>query len=346
MSSPSFLARISEDELRSLLRLTQTDATPNINVLNELLRDLTAMKYNIKFFGYEMARKLAEQLPPAPTGGPYEIDLLSKPSTQADLEAEWTRHWTAQLGVAHVFHRKLWELAYVLQAIWQTGNMAPGKRGLGFGCGEEPLPSYLASKGCHITVTDLPPDDQRAASWATTDQLASRDKAYKEQFLDRTSYEERVDFRYADMTAIPDDLRGYDFCWSICAFEHLGSIEKGVSFIENAMDVLAPGGVSIHTTEFNFMNDKETIDNWPTVLFQKQHFQEMARRLEAKGYEVAPLNFDVGNAPMDKFIDIAPYAHDWHFDQAESWASTGTPHVKVAVDGFLATCFGIIAHKR
>lgn len=334
------------DELRALLRLTRSDATPNINVLNELLRDLTAMKFNIKFFGYEMARKLAEQLPPAPTGGPYKIDLLSKPSTQADLEAEWSRYWTAQLGVAHVFHRKLWELAYVLQVIWQTGHMAPGKRGLGFGCGEEPLPSYLAAKGCHITVTDLAPDDARAADWASTAQLASRDKAYKAQFIDRASYEERVDFRYVDMTAIPDDLRGYDFCWSICAFEHLGSIEKGISFIENAMDVLAPGGVSIHTTEFNFMDDKETIDNWPTILFQKQHFEEMARRLEARGYEVAPLDFDVGNAPMDRFIDIPPYAHDWHFDQADGWASTGTPHIKLAVDGFLATCFGIIARKR
>lgn len=332
-------------EVESLLRLTRSDATPNINALNELLRDLTAMKFNIKFFGYEMARQLAEQLPPAPTDGPYPIDLLSKPSTQADLEADWTRYWTAQLGAAHVFHRKLWELAYVLQAIWQTGNMAPGKRGLGFGCGEEPLPSYLAAKGCQITVTDLPPDDQRAAGWATTAQLASLDKAYKEQFIDRSSYDERVNFQYVDMTKIPRELSGYDFCWSICAFEHLGSIEKGIEFIENSMNVLSPGGVSIHTTEFNFMNDHETIDNWPTVLFQRKHFEEIAHRLESKGFEVAPLSFDVGNDPMDKFIDIPPYAHDWHFDQAHGWAASGTPHVKLAVDGFLATCFGIIARK-
>lgn len=334
-----------QEELRSLLRRTQSDATPNINVMNELLRDLTAIKFNLKFFGYEMARRLAEHLPPTPVGGPFPIELLSKPSTQADLEADWTRHWTAQLGVAHVFHRKLWEFAYVLQAIWQTGNMAPGKRGLGFGCGEEPLPSYLASKGCQITVTDLRPDDQRAAGWATTAQLASLEKAYVERLIDRASYDARVDFRYADMTAIPLDLRGYDFCWSICAFEHLGSIEKGIAFIENAMDVLGPGGVSIHTTEFNFTEDSETIDNWPTVLFQKRHFEEMARRLKAKGYEVAPLTYDVGNQPMDRFIDLPPYAWDWRFDQAESWASMGTPHMKLAVDGFLATCFGIIARK-
>ncbi|MEO7466507.1 MAG: hypothetical protein ABIV36_05810, partial [Sphingobium limneticum] len=175
--SPGLSQAELPEELRSLLRLTQSDATPNINVLNETLRDLTAMRFNIKFFGYEMARRIAEQLPPAPTGGPYEIDLFSKPSTQADLEAEWTRHWSVQLGVAHIFHRKLWELTYVLQVIWQSGNMAPGKRGLGFGCGEEPLPSYLAARGCNITVTDLPPEDQRASGWAATAQHASLDNA-------------------------------------------------------------------------------------------------------------------------------------------------------------------------
>jgi len=333
------------EEMRLLLRLTQSEAKPNINALTMVLRDMTAMKFNLKFFGYEMARKLAEQLPPAPTGGPYEINLFSKTSTQADLEAEWTRHWTSQLGIAHIFHRKLWELSYVLQTIWQTGNMAPGKRGLGFGCGEEPLPSYLAARGCHITVTDLAPDDQRASGWATTAQLASKDKAFKPQFIDRADYDERVDFRYVDMTAIPEDLKGYDFCWSICAFEHLGSIEKGISFIENVMDVLSPGGVSIHTTEFNFANDQETTDNWPTVLFQKQHFEEMARRLTARGYEVAPLDFDVGNEPMDRFIDMPPYVWDWRFGQAQAWAKSGTPHLKLTVDGFLSTCFGIIARK-
>lgn len=41
-----------QEELRSLLRRTQSDATPNINVMNELLRDLTAIKFNLKFFGY------------------------------------------------------------------------------------------------------------------------------------------------------------------------------------------------------------------------------------------------------------------------------------------------------
>lgn len=93
------------------------------------------------------------------------------------------------------------------------------------------------------------------------------------------------------------------------------------------------------------MNDDVTIDNWPTVLFQRRHFEEMARRLKAKGCAVAPLNYDVGSKPLDKFIDIAPYAYDWTFDQADKWRD-GANHIKLTADGIPVTCFGIIATKQ
>ncbi len=344
-SSSSRAVRSLRKQLPELLSLVDADGRPNINALTEILRDFNAMKLNMKFFGYELAKTLAAALPPLPAGGPFTFDIESKASTQADLEANWTRHWSSELGVAHVLHRKIWELAYVLQVIWQTGNMQPGRRGLGFGCGEEPLPSYLASKGCAVTATDLAPSDERAANWVASEEHGNPDRTYRPEFLDRATFDALVDFRYVDMTAVPDDLRDYDFCWSICVFEHLGSIEAGINFIDKAVDVLKPGGVSIHTTEFNFMNDDVTIDNWPTVLFQRRHFEEMARRLKAKGCAVAPLNYDVGSKPLDKFIDIAPYAYDWTFDQADKWRD-GANHIKLTADGIPVTCFGIIATKQ
>ena len=156
------------------------------------------------------------------------------------------------------------------------------------------------------------------------------------------TFDQRVEFRHVDMNDVPDDLRDYDFCWSMCAFEHLGSIEKGMTFVERASDTVRPGGLSVHTTEFNFLNDAETIDNWPTVLFQRRHFEEIARRLEAKGFNVAPLDFDVGSKPLDRFLDLPPHTHDWKFHQAQPWSS-GANHIKVVSDGFVATCFGIVA---
>ena len=174
-----------EARLAELVKLTNEGSQPNINALWAIAKDLDAIKLNIKFFGYELAKALAEALPPAPVGGPFDIDLRSKPSTQADLESDWTRHWSAELKIAHVFHRKLWEYAYIMQAIHQFGHVRDGARGLGFGCGQEALPSYLASKGCQITATEMPPDSAGAALWAQTNQYASLDQVFQAHYLDR-----------------------------------------------------------------------------------------------------------------------------------------------------------------
>jgi hypothetical protein len=111
--------------------------------------------------------------------------------------------------------------------------------------------------------------------------------------------------------------------------------------VRNALATLRPGGVSVHTTEFNFANDLETVDNWPTVLFQRRHFQQLADRLTAEGHTVAPLDFHVGDMPLDKFIDVPPYDHEWSPVMRESWGSNA-PHLKLTVDGFAVTCFGLI----
>jgi hypothetical protein len=145
------------------------------------------------------------------------------------------------------------------------------------------------------------------------------------------------------MNDIPATLFGYDFCWSICALEHLGSIEYGLRFVERSLDTLKPGGIAVHTTEFNVNSEGATIDNWPTVLFQRRHFEQLARLLAAKGHHVAELDFTLGDGPMDRFIDLPPFHHDLAPDMR---SLLGDPqHLKVAIDGFAATCFGISVRK-
>ena len=260
------------------------------------------------------------------------------------MESDWVAHWLAELKVPVVFHRKLWELAYVLQALHENGMIEPGRRGLVFGAGEEPIPSYLASRGVGVTVTDLAPEAAAASGWASTAQhAASLDQAHRAHLIDRASFDRLVDFRVADMNAIPADLAGYDFCWSICALEHLGSIANGLAFVENALATLKPGGVAVHTTEFNIDPRGRTIDNWPTVLFKREHFGALADRLRAAGHEVAPLDFDIGDKPMDRFIDLPPWSHDMPAEWL-AWHGEGA-HLKVAFDGFVSTCFGLVVRK-
>jgi hypothetical protein len=334
------------DKLAQLLAILRPDKTPNVNSLWQVTKDIPILSLNIKFFGYDLATKLAAALPVRTDLKPRHVGLKSKPSTQQDMESDWIAYWLSQLKAPVVFHRKLWEFGYVLQAIYEHGFLKEGFSGVGFGCGLEPLPSLFASFGMKVTVTDLAPDEQTASGWATTHQhLGLLENAFHSNLVNREKFDANVSLRWVDMNAIPDDLVGHDFCWSICALEHLGSIQKGLNFIENSLRILRPGGLAVHTTEFNFLSDEKTIDDWGTVLFQKKHFRELHDRLMAQGHEVAPLDFNVGSKPMDKFIDIPPYVHDWPDNMREQWGN-GHNHLKLSVDGFATTCFGVIIRKR
>ena len=288
-------------ELDVMLRLVDENQHPNVNKLHEKTRDLNLLALNVKFFGYELARALASNLPIRRGLEAQKFGLKSKPSTQEDLESDWVAYWSAELKLPVIFHRKLWEFAFVLQAVFEGGHLRAGAKGLGFGCGHEPLPSYFASRDLQITVTDLETKRAQEAGWIDShEHAASLAEAFKEELVEKGHFNRNVSFRYVDMNAIPADLKGFDFCWSICAFEHLGSIAKGLAFVENSLATLRPGGVSVHTTEFNFLNDNETIDDWVTVLFQRKHFIQLANRLRELGHSVSELDFDVGNKPLEQ----------------------------------------------
>lgn len=332
------------EKLRLIVELVNPQSQPNINHLGELVHNIRILSLNVKSLGYELARQLAAALPPAVETAPRHVGLKTSLSTQADIESDWAAHWCGQLQVPVVFHRKLWELSYILQAFHEYGVLRPGMRGLGFGSGSEPLSSYLASLGVASTVTDLPIDEAEGRGWIETNQHASGlDNAFHAHLVARADFDRLVDFRPVDMTEIPDDLTGYDFCWSVCALEHLGTIDKGLEFIERSLDTIKPGGLAVHTTEFNIENEGQTIDNWPSVLFQQRHIEALAARLRAKGHIVAEFDFDPGRKVLDRFIDLPPWGHDGQ-SQLDSWL--GAPHhLKVAADGFIATCLGIAIRK-
>lgn len=333
------------ETLSQLLALVNERQNPNINALWRIAKDIEGIKLNIKMFGYELARQLGTQLPAHDVLEPSIVGLRSKPSTQSDMEAAWVAYWSRRLGISVIYHRKIWELCYVLQALWEHGVLLEGSKGLGFGCGKEPIPSLLAAFGCQVTMTDLEPEQAQAKGWVGTQQHATQvDAGHHPHLVDATTFGQRVELQYVDMNDIPDTLRGYDFCWSICSFEHLGSIANGLRFVESSLKTLRPGGVAVHTTEFNFLNDASTIDNWPTVLFQRGHFVDLAQHLTAQGHSVCELDFDVGHGPMDRFVDLPPYGHDMTGALREIWAGPA-PHLKLMLDGFASTCFGLIIKK-
>jgi hypothetical protein len=345
LSILSFSERLAE-----AVRLTTPDGRPNINELWMILKEVNAVKWSVKQNGYAIGRAVYEMIAALEVPSePGRMDLVWKCSTQKDLESTWFRYWMSQLKVAPLPHRKLWEFAYILQSLHEFGLIGDGKLGIGFGCGEEPLPSFFASKGVKVLVTDLEPSEVAGRGWAETAQHASAlSSAFKSELISWNSFEKNVSLRYVDMNSIPSDLHNsFDFCWSVCALEHLGSIRNGLDFILESVNVLKPGGVSIHTTEFSYTEEEQTIDNWPTVLFLRKHFRELSEKAIESGYRVFPINFDVGHMPLDNFIDLPPYDFpsfcSHHPGRTDSEYRPG--HLKLSVDGFPSTCFGVIIQK-
>ena len=239
--------------------------------------------------------------------------LPSSLCTRHQLDSPAFRYWTMQMRENWTLHRKLWEYCFILQALYERDMLCEGRRGLGFAVGEEPLPSLMASLGCEILASDLDISDERAGVWAETAQLASTLEGLNARGIcDPELFNQRVSFRPIDMNRIPAEVRDFDFTWSSCSFEHCGSIGLGKRFLREQMRCLKPGGVAVHTTEYNLSSTEETIDEGTTVIFRRQDVEAMIRDLQAEGHTVEPLQLDIGNSLEDAHIDVFPYSDNVH----------------------------------
>jgi hypothetical protein len=274
--------------------------------------------------------------------------LTSKLSTQNDLEAPWSRYWIHELKTPFRYHRKLWEFCFVLQVLYEHGMF--GKSGIGFACGNEPLASYLIAKGCNITAGDKPfsIDDNYQQKWISSCQYTkSADDLYHKNIVERSIFDNNFTLAYMDMNNLPSEINNkFDFCWSVCAIEHLGSIQLGFEFIKNSLKILRNGGISVHTTEFNLLSDHQTIDNWGTVLFTKDNFLKLEYDISQIGGGLYPFNFDKGDGLFDRYIDMPPYPNQIISGINNSLPELRLcPHIKLLLDGFPATCAGVIIKK-
>jgi hypothetical protein len=324
-------------ELKARFNELSEIARANAHRLDQLARQVDLLARENRVLLRQMSLPPGELWLQGPIQPPAEEPLLgalqaSTGCRQESFDQPYFAYWAHRLALGPAYHRKIWEHVFICQALWERGLLAPGSLGLGFGVGREPLAAFFASEGCLILATDLAPESAQSAGWSKSDQHAvGLETVWFPHLCARPDFETRVRFRACDMNAIPDDVEGYDFCWSACALEHLGSIDAGLAFIENSLGCLKPGGWAVHTTEFNLSSNRDTLSTGGTVLFRRQDFERLAARLSAQGHVMAPLDFDPGFAPLDRYIDVPPY--------------TDAPHLKLALEGYATTSFGLIIQK-
>ena len=263
----------------------------------------------------------------------YNELLNSQICTADQFKTEEYQFWVDEMKENHRFHRKQWEFVYILKALYERGMLMPGKRGVGFGVGQEPLPAIMAKYGVDVLATDLAPSQAEKAGWLKSGQyLDSLEKLNDRGICDQLVFKDRVRWEYADMNAIPPEWRmQFDFVWSSCALEHTGSLESGLEFIVNSMDLLKSGGVAVHTTEFNLSSNESTIETGGSVIYRKKDIGKLVDTLRKKGY-IIDINFYFDDQDeLDRHIDAPPYSDD--------------KHIRLNLENYVSTSIGLIIQK-
>jgi SAM-dependent methyltransferase len=276
--------------------------------------------------------------PSLPIPWKFEPPTLDEPVSQLCTAAQFQEDAFREIAQALCLHanphRKTWEHCYIVSVLATFGMIGLGRRALGFGCGRERIPSLLASRGVEVLATDAPEGEKaNSQGWRSTQQFASKlSDLFHPQIIHLDDFERLVGFEPVDMNAIPASLDGqFDCCWSSCSLEHLGSLKHGLDFIENSLRTLKPGGIAVHTTEFNLSSNEETVETPGLSIYRRQDIEGLVARLVEQGHEVLPLNLHPGFDPVDEHIDVPPY---------------GLPHLKLMVAKMAVTSVGIVVRKR
>lgn len=245
------------------------------------------------------------------------------------LEQEYA-YWCAEMRSPKRINRKQWEFVYILAALKNFNCIKKGMKGLGFGCGQEQLPAVFVKHGCDIVATDQDVEHALEQGWVKTSQHANELEGLNYKgIVSHTLFKEHVQFRNIDMNSIPDNLIGFDFLWSSCAFEHLGSIEHGLKFVQDAMKCLKPGGIAVHTTEFNLSSNTDTFESPTLSIFRKQDMEKLVTQLTKLGHNVTPFNWHSGSLCIDNYIDLPPY----------------NSYLKLDLFSYTCTSIGIVIRK-
>jgi hypothetical protein len=245
-------------------------------------------------------------------------EVISTYCTAAETRRAYCVELCKQLGGEWHLNRKAWELAFIAETLESRGLLTAGKRGLGFGVGVERLVSWFASRGCEITATDKADGGWFRASQARLNQYG---------ICDQADFDRLVKFQAVDMNHIPADLIGFDFVWSCCSLDHVGTIRLSKRFVYKAMACLRLGGVAVHTGEYAPQADWRTIEAGPTVIWTRWDMEEAIALLRERGYQVE-FNYAPLIGPEDKLREPC-----------------GKHHLRLLVGGIETTSFGLAIQK-
>lgn len=79
-------------------------------------------------------------------------------------------------------------------------------------------------------------------------------------------------------------------------------MELAKEFLLNQMECLRPGGIAVHTTEYNLSSNDKTVEEGETVIFRKKDIEELVQVMGDHGYEMM-VDFNPGRSLSNSCVD-------------------------------------------
>lgn len=149
------------------------------------------------------------------------------------------------------FRRKQWEVTTIFLNLFNYGMLDGTKVGAAFGAGKEQLIFRILPLTAGFHATDL---YALNTGWSSA-KLGQQQSPY--EFVAAAappncdlSPLQVHEMNMCDLSHFAD--QSLDFCYSSCAFEHIGHREDFINHLQEVRRVLKPGGIYSMTTEFLF----------------------------------------------------------------------------------------------
>jgi hypothetical protein len=193
-----------------------------------------------------------------------------------------------------------WEYGMTFSLLALHNAFGPGKRGIAFGAGREPLIYAIASLVDHLVVTDI---YSHSTIWTTAKTDSPRN--YILGTIPFPCDASRIGVMSMDMRRAALASHSFDFAYSVSSFEHIGMEEDFIQHLMEVRRVLKKNGIYVFTTEFR-IHEKSTE-------IRGNHafgFNQLMRIIDASGFDIEPV-FDAStqeialNRPrvqMDTFL--------------------------------------------
>ncbi|MBK6912349.1 MAG: class I SAM-dependent methyltransferase [Ignavibacteriales bacterium] len=190
---------------------------------------------------------------------------LSKICDSADwFEPEFNRIIREELEEVPKFHRKQWEFAMIYYILEKQGLISEDKIGLSVGGGYERVLYSIARRINHLTVTDL---YELETTWDTA--RTDSPEALIKQRMPFNMDINKLSVINMDMRDLKFEDNSFDFCYSSCSVEHIGSFEDFLKHLDEVWRVLKEEGIYVFTTELHLGD--ETIRDPNNYIFSPSY---------------------------------------------------------------------------